>query len=926
MRTLCLARVSVLLAVLFFVACGDDGGAEDGGALDGSEALDGSAACRSAADCDDGLFCNGEESCDPESAEADARGCIGAAEPCGADERCDDDEDACLPVCPVALDFDGDGRISEECGGDDCDDRDPNRFPGNTEVCDAAGHDEDCNPETFGFVDEDGDGVGSAACCNGIVCGPDCDDANAAIKPGEVDGPPLTCDGLDNDCDGTPDVGCPCVESETRPCGIPAQLDRIGLCQPGGQVCVGGAWTDMCLGGVRPSAEACDGLDNDCDGAIDEAVRITYYRDGDADGYGIPGETVAACSPPAGYAANPDDCDDTRAGVSPAAVEVCNGRDEDCDTHTDEGVLRTFYRDADGDSFGVVGTTGEACIVPAGYTDRAGDCDDMRAGVNPSALETCDGRDNDCDMSVDPGCSCTDGTTRACGSSSVGICSMGTQRCIGGVWAECVGGVEPRLDVCNGLDDDCDASTDEGTTALCYVDGDGDGRGTGVQLAVCRGSGAGCPAGYTAMSGDCNDGNAAVRPGATEACNSIDDDCDGTVDEGTTRGCYFDGDRDGVGAGPQLTVCAAAGGGCPTGYSTTGNDCNDSVASIHPRATEVCNGGDDDCDMAPDDGFACVQNTISYCVTACGTSGQRTCDASCAWREAQCEAPAESCNYCDDDGSGSFYDERPLALSTYTASGDCETASTVTAPAACQSYSIGSPVPIVYRTARVASATTSTAGAVWLNQTARMGYGTMIAEAMVRVTDLSTDIPAYGWALVIATDTGAAVDTASPATTLGVPNTRTGLAVEWRFYGDSLADPMDRITARRLGFIDISLIERAPPMAAHLDNDSATKFQRIQVEYTPDDPSAGVAERLVIRAWDDAAAGWHTVIDSGGAFGGFTPNLALNPGATLRLGVVGYTPASASSSYSGQIDVVMQSGPGLVRPSTFMSTTSACAM
>jgi len=86
--------------------------------------------------------------------------------------------------------------------GDDCDDADPDRFPGNLEICDGA-HDEDCDPDTLGGVDDDGDGLESGACCNGTACGGDFDDA----RPGSFPGATEVCDGLDQNCDGTADEG-----------------------------------------------------------------------------------------------------------------------------------------------------------------------------------------------------------------------------------------------------------------------------------------------------------------------------------------------------------------------------------------------------------------------------------------------------------------------------------------------------------------------------------------------------------------------------------------------------------------------------------------------------------------------------------------------------------------------------------------------
>ncbi|MCZ7679070.1 MAG: putative metal-binding motif-containing protein [Sandaracinaceae bacterium] len=555
-------RFAILLLVIP-TACG--GGGEpppDGGTPDATPQGDGggTVTCRFDDDCLDGLFCDGMEFCDPSAAGADERGCVEPGSPCAGDEICEEESDRCRVDCPVEPDMDGDGHLAVECGGDDCDDSDAARYPGNPEICDAVGHDEDCNPSTVGFVDADGDGAGSAACCNGTLCGPDCDDTNAAINPGEVDGPPLTCDGLDNDCDGTPDEGCPCIEGATAECGTPVQIMRIGLCRPGTQLCSAGAWTETCIGGATPQEELCDEQDNDCDAMTDEGVLRAYYVDADADGYGVADdpavtgdEPLYACSQPAGYARNTDDCDDTRTGVSPAASEVCNGIDDNCDGTTDEGLRASFYQDADGDGFGSTAMTTMACTAPPGYVTSSTDCDDARASVNPAALELCDGVDNNCDTSTDPGCECSDGATpRACGSSDTGACQMGTQRCVGGTWAECVGAIEPRAEVCNGADDDCDGMEDEGLVVTpCYLDADSDGRGSGPATTQCedpaRTAFGRCPSGYSNVAGDCNDANASIRPGATESCNGADDDCDGTADEGVRNTYYLDADSDGFG-------------------------------------------------------------------------------------------------------------------------------------------------------------------------------------------------------------------------------------------------------------------------------------------------------------------------------------------------------------------------------------------
>jgi hypothetical protein len=128
--------------------------------------------------------------------------------------------------CP---DFDGDGFTDIACGGDDCDDHDANRFPHNPEVCDSAGHDEDCDLTTYGS-DGDGDGFVSIACCNTqgdgtLGCGTDCDDTDATIHPGVSE----TCDGVDNDCNGSVDEGV-CVPCGTGYTGFDGTCTDVDEC------------------------------------------------------------------------------------------------------------------------------------------------------------------------------------------------------------------------------------------------------------------------------------------------------------------------------------------------------------------------------------------------------------------------------------------------------------------------------------------------------------------------------------------------------------------------------------------------------------------------------------------------------------------------------------------------------------------------
>lgn len=146
-------------------------------------------------------------------------------------------------------------------------------------------------------------------------------------------------------------------------------------------------------------------------------------------------------------------------------------------------------------------------------------------------------------------------------------------------------------ELCNGLDDDCNGLVDDGAPAdnNFYLDADGDGYGDlNHPLAACF-----APSGYAANALDCNDADYYIQPGMSEYCDGIDNNCDGSIDEGVTPTWYADTDGDGYGD-PNVTKLAC---NQPTGYTYDNNDCDDTNAYIHPGAQEDCtNFTDENCD------------------------------------------------------------------------------------------------------------------------------------------------------------------------------------------------------------------------------------------------------------------------------------------------------------------------------------------
>ncbi|WP_437673500.1 putative metal-binding motif-containing protein [Sorangium sp. So ce131] len=230
----------------------------------------------------------------------------------------------------------------------------------------------------------------------------------------------------------------------------------------------------------------------------------TYYWDRDADGYGDPTATKVACAPPPDYTSQAGDCDDYSASVHPDHDELCNGRDDDCDGQADEDLeVSTQFEDADGDGHGdLFGATVTAKCPPEGFAPTADDCDDRSPDINPSATETCNLLDDDCDGWVD------ERVREVCG---VGMCAREADTCAPG---SCTPG-EPAPEECNGLDDDCDGEVDEGTgpcdAPVVGCDGVGCGGGSAAGSGS-SGAGAGPGGPGTPDDGGAPGGGCALSP------------------------------------------------------------------------------------------------------------------------------------------------------------------------------------------------------------------------------------------------------------------------------------------------------------------------------------------------------------------------------------------------------------------------------
>lgn len=340
------------------------------------------------------------------------------------------------------------------------------------------------------------------------------DVCTGSVGPASTD----SCDvsGSDDNCDGTGNGGCACVNGTMQACGHAA----VGICKPGIQTCANQQW-GSCVGNVEPTTRDCSSAnDNDCDGKADNTID-------------------AICQ-----------CD--------------SGTNQACGTHSGK------------DGVGPCKAGSQSCTLAANKASSSwGACS---GSVGPASKDSCDvsGSDDNCDGTPNGGCLCVNGATQACGHAAAGICKPGVQTCASQQWGACVGNVEPTTRDCTSpKDNDCDGKADNtldgvcqcasGTTQACGTHPGKDGVGS------CKAGSQSCSLATNKSSSSWGTCSGSVGPAAADTCAPNNDaNCNNVQNEGCT---CVNGATKTCDCGGSVTCTNGSWPACPT-TGTTGLGCN----------------------------------------------------------------------------------------------------------------------------------------------------------------------------------------------------------------------------------------------------------------------------------------------------------------------------------------------------------------